>query len=531
MKYRTGSVAIAVTLFATLATPVRLAAQDKQHHHRIPHHYQLVDLASTFGGPQSYFNPAPLDFPEASSLLNSGGTVTGYADTSSSDPFPNFCFWDCNVVHAFRSQSDGVLADLGALPGGGSSAPTWISANGLVAGLSENGATDPLYAGLPEVHAVLWEQGKTTDLGTLPEGGYQSQANAVNSSGQVVGSALNTTPDPNSMQPGAFWLWGGITPPYQYQVRAFLWDRQDGMQDLGTLNGSTDAQAYYINERGQVVGDSYISSASGACGYPLATNSFLWEKGKGMKSLGSLGGTCSAAFDLNNQGQVVGQSSLTGDLSYRAFLWDKQEGMQDLGGSLGGCCMAALAINDHGEAVGNAFTPTGSHAALWRHVGDFTDLGTLSGDCYAFAAAIDETEQIGGGSVPCGKGDDSLRAFLWEDGLMFDLNALIPTGSAVYLQFVQNINDSGEIAGTGVDGSGNSHAFLLIPCDEQHHGVEGCDYSPVDATKLAQVRAPQLAQTRSGAAQNGNLAGLRGRLPLAIARRLHMPGGMNGSER
>jgi len=58
MKYRTASFVIAVTLFATLAIPVRLAAQDKKHH-RMPHHYQLVDLSSTFGGPQSYFNPFP----------------------------------------------------------------------------------------------------------------------------------------------------------------------------------------------------------------------------------------------------------------------------------------------------------------------------------------------------------------------------------------------------------------------------------------------------------------------------------------
>ena len=114
---------------------------------------------------------------------------------------------------------------------------------------------------------------------------------------------------------------------------------------------------------------------------------------------------------------------------------------------------------------------------------------------------------------------------------MFDLNALIPPDSALYLQFVQNINDRGEIAGTGVDVSGNTHAFLLIPCDEQHHGVEGCDYSMVDATTIAHGQAPQGAQNRSGVPQNSNLVGLRGRLPSAIARRYHIPGGMNGSER
>jgi probable HAF family extracellular repeat protein len=214
-------------------------------------------------------------------------------------------------------------------------------------------------------------------------------------------------------------------------------------------------------------------------GYPLTTNPFLWERGKGMKSIGSLGGTCSAATDLNNQGQVVGESTVTGDLYFHAFLWDGS--IHDLGGSFGGNNASANAINDHGEAVGGAYYPgeTVFHAALWRHVGNITDLGTLGSDRCSYAAGINAAEQIVGSSVAdC---DEVFRAYLWEDGSMFDLNALIPPGSALHLQFVQNINDRGEIAGMGVDGSGNTHAFLLIPCDEHHPGVAGCDYSPVDA--------------------------------------------------
>src|SRR5713101_1457657 len=83
------------------------------------------------------------------------------------------------VGHAVQWRG-GTLTDLGTLPGTGdlNSAPTWISTNGLIAGLSENGQIDPMVPGFPELHAVLWKHGKIIDLGTL-EGGYESIASAV----------------------------------------------------------------------------------------------------------------------------------------------------------------------------------------------------------------------------------------------------------------------------------------------------------------------------------------------------------------
>jgi probable HAF family extracellular repeat protein len=508
----------ALTLFAGLVVPVQLAAQDKQDHHRKHHHYQLVDLGSTFGGPGSHFNPGSgNDFGQFTSVLNSKGIVAGFADTSAPDPFPNFYFWDCCVVaHAFRAGRGGVLTDLGALPGGGSSAPLWISENGLIAGVSENGETDPLYAGLPELHAVLWQHGKITDLGTLPEGGYQSEANAVNTSGQVVGAALNTIPDTNSMQAGTFWLWGGITPPYQYQTRAFLWDRQGGMQDLGTLPGGTDAQAILINEAGQVVGYSYTgSSPTTVCptGF-LATGSFIWDKKNGMTNIGNLGGTCTIATNLNNRGQVIGVSNLTGDQLQHAFLWDNQHKIQDLGGSLGGDYTGAFALNDEGQAAGYAYLAgdTVFHAALWKHVGKMTDLGTLGSDQCSAATGINADGQVVGVSLAdCG---DKARAFLWDDGSIFDLNALIPPSSPLYLQSIFTINDRGEIAGEGVDNSGNGHAFLLIPCDENHAGVEGCDYSVVDAaTAASEDPAPAIQRPMTAAPRTNNVDRMLRRRP------------------
>jgi len=500
MKHKKQTVVIAIT-FAVLAISLQLTAQDWQANKH--HHYKLIDLG-TFGGTQSYVSPGSgSDFGQHIAAVNGKGAVVGFADTSASDPFPKFCFWDCSVVHAFLSDSSGILTDLGALPSGGSSVPNWITANGLIAGLSENGETDPKYSGLPQLRAVLWKNGEIIDLKTLPEGGYQSEANSVNSSGQVVGAALNTTPDDNSMEISTFWLWGGISPPYRYQTRAFIWDQENGMQDLRTLGG-TDAQALLINDRGQVVGHSYINSTpSPLCTYPLATRSFIWEKQTGMVDLGSFGGTCTVATDLNERGQVVGSSNFKGDQSYAAFLWERGQ-LHRLGGSLGGNCAGAVAINEAGESVGFGYLEGGDcitgnvpfHATLWKHIDEITDLGVIGNDQCSYAADINAQGQVVGSSgSDCSSDSNVFKAFLWDKGTLFDLNSLVPPNSPLFLETVFTINDRGEIAGQGVDNSaGDQHAFLLIPCDGNHPNIEDCDYSVVDASTAPQVNSPSVPQ-------------------------------------
>jgi hypothetical protein len=51
----------------------------------------------------------------------------------------------------------------------------------------------------------------------------------------------------------------------------------------------------------------------------------------------------------------------------------------------------------------------------------------------------------------------------WDNGVMIDLNSLIPPGSPLYLTWGGGIND-GEIAGSAFDQStGEAPAFLAIP--------------------------------------------------------------------
>jgi len=75
--------------------------------------YKLIDLG-TFGGPSSQFY-------QYGKNVNNRGAVVGGADTANPDPFaPNCAVPSCFVQHAFKWQN-GVLSDLGTLPGGSSS--------------------------------------------------------------------------------------------------------------------------------------------------------------------------------------------------------------------------------------------------------------------------------------------------------------------------------------------------------------------------------------------------------------------------
>src|SRR5215469_15526134 len=103
----------------------------------------------------------------------------------------------------------------------------------------------------------------------------------------------------------------------------------------------------------------------------LATNFLVSAQEQGTKQsgppvrytltdLGTLGGTFSQAFGVNDKGWVVGFATTEGDISLHAFLW-RRGVMTDLG-TLGGSdplpSSAANAVNNRGEIVGISETST-----------------------------------------------------------------------------------------------------------------------------------------------------------------------------
>ena len=494
---------------AAVAMPRLLPAQNtvNQNHNTKHHHYKLINIG-TLGGPNSFFGVGG----DVTKTINSRGTAIAQADTSIPDPFSMVGF-DFLVNHPVELRN-GVVTDLGALPGVNSSLVSWINSQGWAAGFSENGITDPV-TGFPETTAVLWKDGRIIDLGTL--GGNASGANALNNQGQVVGGALNGIPDPfpSTFQTGFIFE----TVPFYFfpvttQSHAFLW--QNGkMTDLGTLGGP-DSVAWFVNELGQVAGQSTINSIpSPTTGVPTV-DPFFWDHGK-MVDVGNLGGTFSFVSGLNNRGQVIGTMNLRGDLANHPFFWDR--GVLTDMGTLGGNDGVPNAINDAGEVVGFASSQEiQALAFLWKQ-GVMINLGTVDGDQCSAAHSINTMGQIVGESSPSCFSAPEVHAFLWENGgPMVDLNTLVPPDSLLGSAGGVAINDRGEITGSRTLPEGDIHAFLLIPCDVNHPNVEGCDYSLVDSASGAGTNPTHAAQPTS-ATPNGVLPGLRQGAP--TFRRLH----------
>jgi len=458
-------------------------------------HYRLIDLG-TFGGPASFINnPAALGAPNQ---INASGVAVGSSATSiplTPESNTGVCGGVDGIVpfifHAFKWQA-GNVTDLGALAGDNNcSIATSVNARGEIVGQSENGIVDPLF-GVKEFRAVLWKSGRIGDLGTF--GGKYSFVSTINNRGQISGLATNSIPDPFSL------LYQLVGSPDGTQTRAFLWENGE-KQDLGTLGGP-DAQPFgLISERGEIVGVSYTSSSPNPSTNLPTADPFLWSKERGMIDLGTLGGVWGSAGLVNKRSQVVGSSSVAADpgaclvgdvVNCHPFLWENGL-LVDLNiDSLGGSPITANALNDSGDIVGTAAFPERpvSDAYLWRD-GVATDLGTVGDDCYSEGFAINARAQVVGQSFPCSL--NFLRTFLWENGSIIDLNAL---GSPKILRLIEAfaINDRGEIGGIGVPpgcsdftDAACGHAFVLVPvCAD---GTEGCADASLDPNVVAQSRA------------------------------------------
>jgi probable HAF family extracellular repeat protein len=369
----------------------------------------------------------------------------------------------CGLLAAPQHQQQYTITDLPSL-GGTNSRANSINNRMWLAG----------YSNLPgdqSRHAAVWRHGALTDLGTL--GGPNSAVTwpVKNDAGIIAGIAQTAIPDPL----GEAWSSAAFYPPPNNVgfINLGFVVKNGTMRALPTLGGN-NGFATGANSRGQIVGWAENSVHDSTCVPPQQLQFRPVIYGPDANQISELplssGDTSGAATGINEQGQIVGISGICDQAVGRytaahALLWEKSGQIVDLG-NLGALFWnTPTNINQRGDVVGFAGAPNDPdgnflQAFIWTREGGIQPLGFLPGDVHSEAYGINERRQVVGLSCDA---DGNCRAFIWENGLMRDLNDFKPATYTATLEQARDINEAGEIAGRSLDSTGVRQAFLATP--------------------------------------------------------------------
>jgi probable HAF family extracellular repeat protein len=245
-------------------------------------------------------------------------------------------------------------------------------------------------------------------------GANYSQAEAINDANIVVGTSGEADVDGNL-------LW-------YYAVRWI--DDGKTVEELGTLEGGRVSEAFDINGKGQIVGNSETADRT--------VHAFLWEDQR-MTDLGTLDGDiASNARAINEVGQVVGVS-INADNEAHGFLWQDDEitRLETLGGAIS----QPYDINDAGQIVGAAYDDEGRRFAVMWDEGKIINLGVRG-----VATSINAVGVVTG--VFVGE-DQAFHPFLWVDDTVVELREVKDTSG-----FPMGINGGGVIVGLACPSEG-----------------------------------------------------------------------------
>jgi probable HAF family extracellular repeat protein len=254
--------------------------------------------------------------------------------------------------------SGGVKQELGGLPAAqfGSSLFSWAKAMndaGQIVGSSQVGE----YAGSPISHAFIWGDGVMRDLGLLGETRCDSRpdiscgaavAEAINNHGVVAGWSTDATGSVHAV------LWtNGTTRDLgpgralaindAGDVMAYMGDMRQWIGDATVWHGNTAVPIGSLGGRGTIVSalsesGSVIGASNTATG---RAHAFVWQRDRGMVDLGTGpagAGRDAVAVAMNSRGDIIGYTATCSTSEYggvasvscafdgesRAILWRRK---------------------------------------------------------------------------------------------------------------------------------------------------------------------------------------------------------------
>ncbi len=276
-------------------------------------------------------------------------------------------------------------------------------------------------------------------FGTPPNLDWKGVANAVNTSGLIVGFDITADQAFASVGPG-------------------------NLTDLGTLSGGHFSEALGVNDSGLIVGDS--TDADGV------DHAMFTTVGGTMTDLTLNGGlvgidssSTSSAAGVNNSGMIVGTARSASGAS-TAFYYDTGGALHPTMvtlGTLGGVSATATGINNHNVVVGygydskndvthafyedlDAATPTMTLVPMPTDVTDSRAFGINdSGDIVGYADSSDGSRHV----------------FLYSPATGTTTLLALPSSDTAMV--ANGINNEGVIVGYAIGGDGSQKPFVVDP--------------------------------------------------------------------
>ncbi|MDX9702034.1 MAG: hypothetical protein RBU23_03215 [Candidatus Auribacterota bacterium] len=356
-------------------------------------------------------------------------------------------------------------------------APQFLNENGQV--IVQNIA----YGGIDYGYNYLWSKNSGYTIIPSPSGS-DMEVTGLNNNGMVVGTQYTL----------------------DGETHAFVWDNAYGLQLFETLGYESKGTA--INDNNQVIGSYYGDE------YPLSRGKgFIWSNAGGLTEIGTEGWYETHPQVINNSGVVYGAGESWQE-SRTMYKYDSVTGtMQNIGVPQylpSGRYADFYAVNDSGQATGNYETYTGQSAFYYDATRGFVRLYVpFHGDYEVYTWDINNSGKVLGYyydneigqevgfilthlepylemiTISSGVGStmpfdlNNLNqvvggytneiyentAFLWENGTIMNLDALISDPSWTELTFAVAINDNGQMIGSG-EKDGVYHGFFMEPYAE-----------------------------------------------------------------